>query len=277
MKKSIVGIVVCLFFGAILFVYSDFEEPAAKAKDQLVYPEKTNKEFALMKESIMDGLKDYDVVRDVVQDYLQTMVTFTITTSISDSNADSKKLAKEIKGKVDQILKSKEFMAKYDYYFIAVTNKSGENLIDRPVDASLENQIKNFGEKQTNEVPMTYSKEEAIKNGDITFYKKRTTEQKKKINQFKNNVKNKKPDFIRFTQFTAKGDAVITEYQFNGKLIYYRYDSSRDHTDQHRKGTFNKGNFVKGSPVQEDYCKKLVPDSKMSYLTNCYKNDTIEF
>ncbi|MEE3953482.1 DUF4362 domain-containing protein [Peribacillus frigoritolerans] len=274
MKKSIVGIVVCIFFGAILFVYSDFEEPAAKTKDQLVYPEK---EFALMKESIMDGLKDYEVVRDVVQDYLETMVTFTITTSISDSNADSKKLAKEIKGKVDQILKSKEFMAKYDYYFIAVTNKSGENLIDRPVDASLENQIKNFGEKQTNEVPMTYSKEEAIKNGDITFFKKRTPEQKMKIIQFENNVKNKKPDFIRFTQFTAKGDAVITEYQFNGKLIYYRYDSSRDHTDQHRKGTFIKGNFVKGSPVQDDYCKKLVSDSKMSYLTNCYKNDTIEF
>ncbi|MGG2028016.1 hypothetical protein AB1282_20150 [Gottfriedia sp. S16(2024)] len=138
-------------------------------------------------------------------------------------------------------------------------------------------EIENFGEKQTNKVPLIYSKKEALKNGDITFFKERTSEQKKKITEFKNNVKNKKPDFIRFTQFTSNGDAVITEYQFNGKIIYYRYDSSRDRTDQHRKGTFVKGKFVKGSHIVEDYCKKLVPNSKMSYITNCYKYDKIEF
>ncbi|MDM5281768.1 DUF4362 domain-containing protein [Peribacillus frigoritolerans] len=118
-----------------------------------------------------------------------------------------------------------------------------------------------------------------MKNGDITFFNERTPEQKQKLLQFKNNVKNKKPDFIRFTEFTEKGDALITEYQFNGKLIYYRSDTSRDRTDQNRKGKIVKGEFVKGPHVIEDYCKKLVPNSEMSYLTDCYKNKNgkIEF
>ena len=140
-------------------------------------------------------------------------------------------------------------------------------------------EIENFGEKLTNRVPKVYSKEEAIKNGDITFFSKRTPEQKQKILQFKNNVKNKKPDFIRFTQFTEKGDALITEYQFNGKIIYYLSDTSRDRTDQQRKGQLVKDKFVKGAHIIEDYCKKLVPNSEMPYITDCYKNKNgkIEF
>ena len=35
-------------------------------------------------------------------------------------------------------------------------------------------QIEKFGEKQTNKLPNSYSKEDAIKNGDITFFSKRT-------------------------------------------------------------------------------------------------------
>ncbi|MCT1389879.1 DUF4362 domain-containing protein [Peribacillus frigoritolerans] len=144
---------------------------------------------------------------------------------------------------------------------------------------SFKREIENFGGKLTNKVPKVYSKEEAMKNGDITFFSERTPEQKQKLLQFKNNVKNKKTDFIRFTEFTEKGDALITEYQFNGKLIYYRSDTSRDRTDQNRKGEFVKGEFVKGPHVIEDYCKKLVPNSEMSYLTDCYKfkNGKIEF
>ena len=85
-------------------------------------------------------------------------------------------------------------------------------------------------------------------------------------------MKRSKPDFIRFTQFTPKGDAVITEFQFNGKLIYYRYDSSRDLTEMFKRGRLIKGKFIKGPKIEEDYCKTLVNDPQMPYLSKCYKN-----
>ncbi|WP_158095043.1 DUF4362 domain-containing protein [Gottfriedia luciferensis] len=137
-------------------------------------------------------------------------------------------------------------------------------------------EIENYGKKETNMVPASYSKKDAKKNGDI-IHKHRTAKENKRIKQFVNNVINKNPDFIRFVEFTSKGDPVITEYQFNGKLIYYRFDSSRDRTDQYRKGTFAMSKFVTGPKVLEDYCQKLVINSKMSYLTNCYHFDKVEF
>ncbi|UPM56304.1 DUF4362 domain-containing protein [Gottfriedia acidiceleris] len=140
----------------------------------------------------------------------------------------------------------------------------------------LKKEIENYGEKATNKIPASYSKEDALKNGDILIIG-RTTNHNERIQKFINNVKNKKPDFIRFVEFTSKGDPVITEYQYNGKLIYYRFDSSRDRTDRYRKGTFAMSKFVTGPKVLEDYCQKLVVNSNTSYLTNCYHFDKVEF
>lgn len=140
----------------------------------------------------------------------------------------------------------------------------------------LKKEIENYGEKETNRIPAFYTKEDAIKNGDIII-KEGSSLQNNRINKFINNVRNKKPDFIRFVEFTSKGDPVITEYQYNGKLIYYRFDSSRDRTDKYRKGTFAMSKFVAGPKILEDYCQKLVVNSKMSYLTNCYHFDKVEF
>ncbi|PGL71058.1 DUF4362 domain-containing protein [Bacillus sp. AFS055030] len=139
----------------------------------------------------------------------------------------------------------------------------------------LKKEIENYGEKATNKIPASYSKKDAIKNGDIIIGK--TTNHNERVQKFIKNVKNKNPDFIRFVEFTSKGDPVITEYQFNGKLIYYRFDSSRDKTDRYRKGTFAMSKFVTGPKVLEDYCQKLVVNSKTSYLTNCYHFDKVEF
>jgi Domain of unknown function (DUF4362) len=138
-------------------------------------------------------------------------------------------------------------------------------------------QIESFGKKLTDQISANYTKEMAKENGDITFYSKRTFQQQKRIDNFKENVKRKRADFIRFTEFTPKGDAIITEYQFNGKLIYYRSDTSRDRTDIYRKGRFVNGTFIKGPHVIEDYCTKLVDDPKMPYITNCYNELMHEF
>ncbi|MFB7142930.1 DUF4362 domain-containing protein [Gottfriedia sp. NPDC056225] len=140
----------------------------------------------------------------------------------------------------------------------------------------LKKEIENYGEKETNKIPVAYSKKDALKNGDV-IVKGKNTNQNAQIKRFVNNVKNKKPDFIRFVEFTTKGDPVITEYQFNGKLIYYRFDSSRVQSDKYRKGTFAMGKFVAATKVLEDYCQKIVVNSKDSYLTNCYHFDKVEF
>ncbi|QKY70632.1 hypothetical protein [Lentibacillus sp. CBA3610] len=56
-------------------------------------------------------------------------------------------------------------------------------------DNTFEQQIKNFGEKQTNKVPEDYTPEEAMENGDITPTNI-TPKQREKINQFKKNAWN---------------------------------------------------------------------------------------
>ncbi|WP_332648927.1 DUF4362 domain-containing protein [Lysinibacillus sp. 54212] len=138
-------------------------------------------------------------------------------------------------------------------------------------------QIDNFGTKLTNQVPKLYSQNEAMENGDITP-SNITSEQLEKINQFIENVKNKKPDFIRFVQFTSKDETetVITEYQFNGKLIYYRYDSTRDTSGQHV--VINEDG--KQSAIVEDYCKKIekkIKPWKGTFITKCIVSEYLEF
>ncbi|QTN00669.1 hypothetical protein ERJ70_16055 [Sediminibacillus dalangtanensis] len=127
-------------------------------------------------------------------------------------------------------------------------------------------QIENFGKKKTNKMPVNYTLSEAKRNGDITPGNM-TEKQKKRILEFKENVKNKKTDFIRFSSFSKGGIApIIKEYQFNGEIIYYRYDSTRSVNSSQK--------------VVEDYCKKieyLDKPFKSTFLTNCFYNESIEF
>lgn len=138
---------------------------------------------------------------------------------------------------------------------------------------TFEQQIKNFGDKQTNKVPKEYTPEEAMENGDITPTNI-TSKQREKINQFQENVKNGNPDFIRFVQFSQTGDPIITEFQFNGELIYYRWDSTRDKSGRHIQEDMETGEKFK---IQEDYCKTLVNNPEMPYITDCYNYDSYEF
>ncbi|TFJ91739.1 DUF4362 domain-containing protein [Lentibacillus salicampi] len=87
-------------------------------------------------------------------------------------------------------------------------------------------------------------------------------------------LKNGNPDFIRFTQFSQSGDPIITEFQFNGELIYYRWDSTRDESGEHIGENKDTGGRFS---IQEDYCNELVNDPKMPYITNCYKYESHEF
>ena len=138
--------------------------------------------------------------------------------------------------------------------------------------STFESQINNFGEKKTNKTSSTYTKEDAINNGDITPTNITAT-QRSKINKFMENVKQKKPDFIRFVQFSSNNEAIITEFQFNGELIYYLYDSSRNKRGEHNTILEDGSRKV----IMEDYCRELVPDSYMPYITDCYRYEAHEF
>ncbi|WP_174615287.1 hypothetical protein [Virgibacillus ihumii] len=63
---------------------------------------------------------------------------------------------------------------------------------------TFEDKIKNFGKKLTNKLPKSYSMEDAIENGDIVVQNGISSKEREKIDQFIENVKNDKPDFIRF-------------------------------------------------------------------------------
>ncbi|GAB4075162.1 hypothetical protein GCM10028778_26650 [Barrientosiimonas marina] len=152
-------------------------------------------------------------------------------------------------------------------------NSLAQDNKDEEGDPAFEKQIENFGKKQTDNVPEDYTLEEAMANGDITP-SDMTSKQRETINQFKKNVKNGNPDFIRFTQFSQTGDPITTEFQFNGELIYYRWDSTRDESGRHIKEDMETGERFS---VREDYCKKLVDDPRMPYITNCYEYESYEF
>lgn len=159
-----------------------------------------------------------------------------------------------------------------------IVNLNGNSLAqvnkdDGDSNLTFEQQIKNFGDKLTNKTPKEYTQEEAIENGDITPTNI-TPEQREKINLFMENVNNGDPDFIRFVQFSQTGDPIITEFQFNGELIYYRWDSTRDESGRHIRGNMETGESFK---IQEDYCKKLVNNPEMPYITDCYKYESYEF
>ncbi|MCM3164543.1 DUF4362 domain-containing protein [Metabacillus litoralis] len=258
----------CIFILTVMFVDFYSKEP------EQVYSE-TNKASETLRKSILEGLKDYKEVTDVLPNITETMATFTIFTTLKETDEGSESKAEEIKNKVDDIVSSKNIEVAYANYFITVTNIEGENLLARSLDTSFDKQIKDFGKKLTNQVPENYSKKNAIENGDILpgFI---TETQRRRINEFISNVNNNKSDFIRFVRFPSPNSPIITEFQFNGELIYYREDSTRVNRDN-RIDQDEEVIQVQEEKVKEDYCKKLVKDSIMSYITDCYKNDVIEF
>ncbi|MFE7064248.1 DUF4030 domain-containing protein [Sutcliffiella sp. NPDC057660] len=130
MKKSAIGIfiMVCIAVGAILLLTNNSEGQVTLAEDQqVVDPQTANKELSILTMSIMEGLKDYEVVVDIQSEYQKSI---TIQTSINSTDANAKKLTKEIEDRVNEIMKSEELnsLSRIESYEIYVRDKDGENL-----------------------------------------------------------------------------------------------------------------------------------------------------
>jgi hypothetical protein len=76
-----------------------------------------------------------------------------------------------------------------------------------------------------NKAPYTF--ETAIKNGDIVnMHGKRYNIEK--LDKFIENVNKGKKDKIRITNYTIEAGAIITDLDYDGGTINYRYDNTRD-------------------------------------------------
>lgn len=86
---------------------------------------KEQKEIFHLGKTLMEGLKDYDVIGDIGTDYQKSI---TIHTSIKGSEKDAHKLAMEIEETVNEILHSNELnsVSRIDSYEIKILNTHGK-------------------------------------------------------------------------------------------------------------------------------------------------------
>ena len=86
---------------------------------------KEQKEILHLGKTIIEGLKDYDVIGNIGTDYKKSI---TIHTSIKSSDKDAHKLAMEIEETVNEILHSKELnsVSHIDLYEIKILNVKGK-------------------------------------------------------------------------------------------------------------------------------------------------------
>ena len=85
----------------------------------------SHKELQHLTSTLMEGLKDYDVIGNINTDYQKSI---TIHTSIKGSDKDGHKLAMEIEETINEILHSKELdsVPHIDSYEIKILNAKGE-------------------------------------------------------------------------------------------------------------------------------------------------------
>ncbi|AZN41351.1 DUF4362 domain-containing protein [Paenibacillus albus] len=89
-------------------------------------------------------------------------------------------------------------------------------------------------------IPDTYSRELAAKNGDVVIWGFSDNSYNiGKWTQFLNHYHEETPSQVRITRDTMEGGFVIEEYYFDGKQIYYQYDTTRDNWASNGGGVYN--------------------------------------
>lgn len=117
--------------------------------------------------------------------------------------------------------------------------------------------------KSNSDNDSSYTSEIAIKNGDVVnFHGKEYNVEK--LEQFLSNVKKGNNDKIRITQYTFEGAAIITDLDYDGNVINYTYDTTRD--DYGIKKIENKK--LDGDTIYKsgsNYYLKASPDNILLY------------
>jgi len=164
------------------------------------------------------------------------------------------------------------------------TNKDDDNVTNtstvKAVSASDE-QINPYNYEDLSSLPEIYTLEIAEKNNNVvwTFDKIANLEL---LDNFKSNVENGINDMVRIVTFTKEGDSIISDLEYNGKVITLTDDSTRDkfssnpsiqkyefdyivienRYNEHYKGTFIEYILKKESDDSSFIVLQIAPQSK---------------
>jgi hypothetical protein len=91
-------------------------------------------------------------------------------------------------------------------------------------------------QQNLNQIPIEYSYQQALKNGDVVIGTPGEFNLNK-IDQFISDFSKKNRTSLRVTNYTQEGDPIISEISFTGDNISYSYDNTRD---KHNSNKVNK-------------------------------------
>jgi hypothetical protein len=89
-----------------------------------------------------------------------------------------------------------------------------------------------------------YDSKQAVANGDVVSVHGKTTNLNK-LDDFMSKIYNGEKGSVRITKYTNEGDAIITDLNFNGKIIECDFDTRRDKFSSKNDRKIMKYKFTK--------------------------------
>lgn len=83
--------------------------------------------------------------------------------------------------------------------------------------------------------PTTYPPSEAIQHGDVVVGPGKIINLSD-FTRFLNHVTHHQSDKVQITSYTSEGDPIFADLSFDGKIIHYTFDNSRDKFGGQNKG-----------------------------------------
>lgn len=105
-----------------------------------------------------------------------------------------------------------------------------------------------------------YDSKQAIANGDVVSIHGKITNLNK-LDDFMSKIYNGEKDSVRITTYTNEGDAIITDLNFDGKIIECNFDTRRDKFSSENDRKIMKYKFTK-------FNKEIQNDMDVYFLTD---------
>lgn len=138
----------------------------------------------------------------------------------------------------------------YVSFYNKKVDKEGEDIDKLLINSGSE---KNY--LKLEDLPKKYSMQQAI-NDKCFVASVSETYNKETLDEFINNVKNKKPDTLRILQFTVEGDTIITDLEYlQNNTINVVHDSTRDKfsSQENRIITTNTYNMAEYRIIEDEH------------------------
>lgn len=171
-------------------------------------------------------------------------------------------------------------------FFIQWNNRINAGVIKPEVDIPANNKEEISGMIKIQDLPEEYGLINAINDKCVVSVHGRTIYNKDELDEFLENIKQNKIDFIRCVNFTIEGDPIITDVNFEGENTFkITVDSSRDNFGQgnYTYYTFKKINIEETEDETSITFTKAIEGEQIDFyligydadvkIINNYKND----